>query len=34
MRRRYIALLVDYIDTFLEHNVCVPLPALLRERLR
>jgi hypothetical protein len=34
MRRRYIALLVDYIDTFLERNVCVPLPALLRERLR
>lgn len=34
LRRRYIALLVDYIDTFLERAVSVPLPALLRERLR
>jgi hypothetical protein len=34
MRRRYIALLVDYIDTFLDRTVCAPLPALLRERLR
>ena len=33
LRRRYIALLVDYIDTFLERAVSVPLPALLRERL-
>jgi hypothetical protein len=34
MRRRYVALLVDYIDTFLERAICVPLPPLLRERLR
>lgn len=32
LRRRYVALLVDYVDTFLEH-ASVPLPALLRERL-
>ena len=34
MRRRYVALLVDYIETFLEHAKSTPLPALLRERLR
>jgi hypothetical protein len=34
LRRRYVALLVDYVDTFLERAVSVPLPALLRERLR
>ena len=34
LRRRYIALLVDYVDTFLERAACVPLPALLRERLQ
>jgi hypothetical protein len=34
MRRRYVALLVDYIETFLEHTKSTPLPALLRERLR
>jgi hypothetical protein len=33
LRRRYVALLVDYVDTFLEHAASVPLPALLRERL-
>jgi len=34
LRRRYVALLVDYVDTFLEHAASVPLPALLRERLQ
>jgi len=34
LRRRYVALLVDYVDTFLERAASVPLPALLRERLR
>jgi hypothetical protein len=34
LRRRYVALLVDYIDTFLERATSVPLPTLLRERLR
>src|SRR5262245_33182894 len=34
LRRRYIALLVDYIDTLPEQITGVPLPPLLRERLR
>jgi hypothetical protein len=34
LRRRYVALLVDYVETFLERATSVPLPALLRERLR
>ncbi|HNP71109.1 MAG TPA: hypothetical protein PLO33_15470 [Kouleothrix sp.] len=34
LRRRYVALLVDAIETFIEHASAVPLPALLRERLR
>jgi hypothetical protein len=34
MRRRYVALLVDYIETFLERASTTPLPALLREKLR
>src|SRR3954466_7868477 len=34
LRRRYVALLVDYVDTFLERSAAVPLPALLRERLQ
>jgi hypothetical protein len=34
LRRRYIALLVDYVDSFLERAVCAPLPALLRARMR
>jgi hypothetical protein len=34
LRRRYVALLVDYVDTFLEHAASVPLPMLLRERLQ
>src|SRR5262245_50072748 len=33
LRRRYVALLVDYIDTFLERTSSVPLPRLLHERL-
>jgi hypothetical protein len=33
LRRRYVALLVDYVETFLEHAATAPLPALLRERL-
>jgi hypothetical protein len=33
LRRRYIALMVDYIETFLEQADSIPLPALLRERL-
>jgi len=33
LRRRYVALLVDYVDTFLERATSVPLPALLGERL-
>jgi hypothetical protein len=33
LRRRYIALLVDYVDGFLERAVCAPLPALLYQRL-
>jgi hypothetical protein len=33
LRRRYIALMVDYIETFLEQADSSPLPALLRERL-
>ena len=34
IRRRYVALLVDYVETFLEHATSVPLPTLLRERLQ
>lgn len=34
LRRRYVALLVDYVDTFLERTAGVPLPTLLRERLQ
>ena len=34
LRRRYIAFLVDYIETFLENVAPAPLPALLGERLR
>jgi hypothetical protein len=34
LRRRYVALLVDYVDTFLERAASVPLPTLLRERLQ
>src|SRR6266540_3529227 len=34
LRRRYVALLVDYVETFLERAACAPLPALLRDRLR
>jgi chemotaxis signal transduction protein len=34
LRRRYIALLVDYVDSFLERTASVPLPALLHGRLR
>jgi hypothetical protein len=34
LRRRYVALLVDYVETFIERSDCAPLPALLRERLR
>jgi chemotaxis signal transduction protein len=33
LRRRYIALMVDNIDTFLEQADTIALPALLRERL-
>jgi hypothetical protein len=33
LRRRYIALLVDYVEDFLERTQSAPLPALLRERL-
>ena len=34
LRRRYVALLVDYVDSFLERAASVPLPTLLRERLQ
>jgi hypothetical protein len=34
LRRRYVALLVDYVETFLEHAANVPLPTLLRDRLQ
>jgi hypothetical protein len=34
LRRRYVALLVDAVDTFLERAAGVPLPALLRDRLQ
>jgi hypothetical protein len=34
LRRRYIALLVDYVETFLERTGSVPLPALMRAQLR
>src|SRR5919199_1720785 len=34
LRRRYIALLVDYVDSFLERTVSAPLPGLLRAQLR
>ncbi|HEU5098297.1 MAG TPA: chemotaxis protein CheW [Roseiflexaceae bacterium] len=33
LRRRYVALLVDYVDTFIERATHVPLPGLLRQRL-
>jgi hypothetical protein len=33
LRRRYVALLVDYVDTFIERAASVPLPELLREQL-
>jgi hypothetical protein len=33
LRRRYIALMVDYVETFLEQANSIPLPPLLRERL-
>jgi hypothetical protein len=33
LRRRYVALLVDYVETFLDHATSIPLPALLCERL-
>jgi hypothetical protein len=33
LRRRYVALLVDYVDTFLERATSAPLPELLRQRL-
>jgi len=33
LRRRYVALLVDYVEGFLEHVRCAPLPALLTARL-
>src|SRR5437868_10928054 len=34
LRRRYVALLVDNIDTFVDRAASIPLPALLRERLQ
>lgn len=34
LRRRYVAILVDKVETFLEHTRATPLPALLRDRLR
>jgi hypothetical protein len=34
LRRRYVALLVDYVDTFVERAASIPLPTLLRERLQ
>lgn len=34
LRRRSVALLVDQIETFLEHADSQPLPALLHTRLR
>jgi hypothetical protein len=34
LRRRYVALLVDNVDTFLERAASVPLPTILRERLQ
>jgi hypothetical protein len=33
LRRKYIALLVDSVETFLERAQSAPLPAILRERL-
>jgi hypothetical protein len=33
LRRRYIALLVDNVETFLEHAEILPLPELLHQRL-
>lgn len=32
-RRRYIAFLVDAVDTFVDQSAAEPLPALLREHL-
>lgn len=34
LRRRYVALLVDTVETFLEHGGGAQLPMLLREQLR
>jgi hypothetical protein len=34
LRRRYVALLVDNVETFLEHAEVLPLPELLRQRLQ
>jgi hypothetical protein len=34
LRRRYIALLVDYVEDFFEQARSVPLPALMRAQLR
>lgn len=34
LRRRYIAFMVDYIDTLPERISSIPLPSLLRERLQ
>ena len=33
LRRRYVALLVDYVEDLLEQFRCAPLPALLAARL-
>lgn len=33
LRRRYVALLVDSVETFLEQSDASPLPALLHEQL-
>ncbi len=34
LRRRNVALLVDAVDTLIEHAAPQPLPSLLRDRLR
>ena len=34
LRRRSVALLVDYVETFLEYADSAPLPALLHKHLR
>lgn len=33
LRRVFVALLVDAVETFLERGACAPLPALIREQL-